>query len=423
MSNIQRSDKLGVSEICQNEELIRQELRSSTSNILKNYQDLERLACSFFPSDESAFLLAKQGLESFWQQRQVFFHHMIPPSQMGIDVAPIFRANDHWKKILAQVTDTASLRTLSADISHTHASWLKDYTQLARDLLASLGTQLVQDQLTQLRAIAQFSVGSSTAYRLAVTERVLAGVDLQANTSITGLAESSQSLRDSIIQMTVEYENLTKSINSFTDLASLPSVTMPGATRELFVTSYAFETMFPSNNKDGETEECQTALVAECEKETLDCVPLLQSLDPDLVMQYLGAQEAVNDSNPDHVRHVLVSLRELWRNVIEHLAPDSEVWSWIKSQGQIEQQCKKRELTYLKNGKQELTRKARILYILRDLQHPSLVSFVDSDTNTLVELICFFNRIHDPNLSLTNKQLRALVLRTASWLTCILQLL
>ena len=45
-----------------------------------------------------------------------------------------------------------------------------------------------------------------------------------------------------------------------------------------------------------------------------------------------------------------------------------------------------------------------------------------SGTRALVKLVEFFNRVHELEPELTDEQLRALLLRTDSWLTYILQI-
>ena len=163
-------------------------------------------------------------------------------------------------------------------------------------------------------------------------------------------------------------------------------------------------------------------MVIEVEQETSVCVSLLESLDPALAVPYLGAREALESSNPDRVRHILVSLRELWNHVLHRLAPDHEMWCWVNSQGELDQLCKEGKLVYIKNGQYGLTRRARILYICRELNHPPLADFLDQDTNALVKLVEFLQRVHKLESPLTEQQLRAILLRTESWLTYILQL-
>jgi hypothetical protein len=74
----------------------------------------------------------------------------------------------------------------------------------------------------------------------------------------------------------------------------------------------------------------------------------------------------------------------------------------------------------LHDGK--LTRQARVLYICRELNSAPLTEFLTQDTRSLVKLIEFFNHIHELNMALTEKQLRAIILKTDSWLLYILRM-
>ena len=58
----------------------------------------------------------------------------------------------------------------------------------------------------------------------------------------------------------------------------------------------------------------------------------------------------------------------------------------------------------------------------RNLNHGPFADFVDQDTRALVKLLEFFNRVHELESKLTDDQLRALLLRTDSWLVYILQI-
>ena len=112
-------------------------------------------------------------------------------------------------------------------------------------------------------------------------------------------------------------------------------------------------------------------------------------------------------SNPDHVRHVLISLRELCTRVVHELAPDDAVRRWIQ------------DPTLLHKGKP--TRQARIQYIYRNINHDSLEEFVLADVNAVTKLFDVFQRVHDIDSTITQTQLHAILLRTESFLTFVLK--
>ena len=124
---------------------------------------------------------------------------------------------------------------------------------------------------------------------------------------------------------------------------------------------------------------------------------------------YRGAIEALSGDNPDRSRHVLSSLRTLLDNLLCKLAPQKEVREWIERnsiQG------------YLHNG--QPTRHAKIRYVLRNLGEP-LRDFVEADTRAMVKLYTLYNRLHQLDIGVTDEQLRAIVLKTESYLVYILR--
>ena len=68
------------------------------------------------------------------------------------------------------------------------------------------------------------------------------------------------------------------------------------------------------------------------------------------------------------------------------------------------------------------TRHARVLFVCRELNNDPLTDFLMHDTRALVKLIELFNRVHELETQLSDEQLRAILLKTDSWLMYILQI-
>jgi hypothetical protein len=58
----------------------------------------------------------------------------------------------------------------------------------------------------------------------------------------------------------------------------------------------------------------------------------------------------------------------------------------------------------------------------RELNNDPLTDLLMHDTRALVKIIELFNRVHELETTLTDEQLRAIILRTDSWLMYILQI-
>ena len=295
--------------------------------------------------------------------------------------------------------DQATGLAATAAVAASHHTWLRNLNSVA-------------DQAAQLQIGVRSSL-ESIADRLAISERLFSGVDLDSIYRSIAVPEIRfLRLQDSINDMNAIYGKLAESIHRYPEITHLPRFVLPGATREVFVTGYATNVLGVSDEADAEQDDSLEiqSVVDEVEEETSICASLLKGVDPALARPYEGARNVLYGTNPDRVRHFLSSQRELWNHLLRIIAPDEQVQEWIP----------KDDKDLLHEGKP--TRKARILYLCRDLNHDSLTEFVIRDTHALVTLVNLFNRIHQLEPNLSDQQLRALQLRSDSWITYILQI-
>ena len=129
---------------------------------------------------------------------------------------------------------------------------------------------------------------------------------------------------------------------------------------------------------------------------------LLTDLNPDLRVMWVGARKALRSENPDRSRHVAFSIRELITHVLHALAPDEAIQNWTEDE------------SYFHNGRP--TRKARVLYICREINHGPFTSFLRADVKASIEFINLFQRGHELSISFSEKQLEALVTRAEAFL-------
>lgn len=136
---------------------------------------------------------------------------------------------------------------------------------------------------------------------------------------------------------------------------------------------------------------------------------LLFAFDQSLQPLLAGAHESLRGDNPDRVRHVTVSLRELFNHVLHRLAPDEQVQEWARDRGLVD------------GGRP--TRRARLLYICRSMECDALGTFLEQDAQSTLALINALNSgTHVVTSQLTRSQLNALVLRMESLLVFLLQI-
>ncbi|MDR0827622.1 MAG: hypothetical protein LBN33_07075, partial [Desulfovibrio sp.] len=252
-------------------------------------------------------------------------------------------------------------------------------------------------QSSQLKIFSELPI-SNICLQLSASQKLLAGVDFNFFKTVFPRELSLIPEVESAIASTVTaYGNLAEAFQENPGGVRLPNVILPGATREIYTASFALDSLYPREALDEEYLEEEIHLTAQTE--TADCLALLQQVDPDLARPYVGARDALNSNNTDRTRHILISLRELWTHLLRRLAPDNLVTAWIPVNANPK--------TLLHDGKP--TRQARVLYVCRDLNSAPLAEFLTQDTRSLVKLIEIFNHIHDLNMTLTDKQLRAII--------------
>jgi len=372
------------------------DLRHFRPAYLKLQEHMERLNRALKPSYLGVYDQMERALEPIRRKHLEFSLSLKLSRLASPHLAEIVQANQRWQALIDQAT--ASTRVFE-DIKRTHQTWLD-----------GIKLKPMQDSIAQLQAAAKLSLGN-VAYRTTVSERLFAGIDFEAMRRAMALPEPAfLKFQNMIGDVTFTYEKLAASIRVLPDVTYLPAFALPGATRELFLTGYALDSIYTPNKPDSERDVSEVQLIVEAEQETSGCIGLLQTVDPVLAQPYIGAHDALRGRSADRARHVLSSLRELWNHLLRRLAPDEDVLSWAPNDD--------KSLLH----EERPTRRARVLYVCRKVNHDPLTDFIVQDTQALVKFVELLNRVHEINLKLTDEQLRAILLRTDSWLMYILQI-
>ena len=374
------------------------DLKTAKTALAKLHQDLDAINRLAKPPYLSVIEQMERTLEPIRRQ-QLEITRALEMAGAATRIQEIVGANQHWQDLIKQATVTSRI---TESLSAAHQSWLDTIKPIQHDF----------SQLSQLQASAKLAL-CDTSLRLAATERLMAGIDFEA---IRGRFQIEMpvisGLESSIAHVAASYGNLAESLREISDITRLPAFVLPGATREIYTTSFALETLRPWDERDEDEAETEIQFVAEAELETSGCIALLQQVDPGLARPYIGARDALYGNNADRARHILSSLRELWNHLLRRLAPDDLVAAWIPGVSN--------QKDLLHDGKP--TRRARVLYVCRELNNEPLTDFLMHDTRALVKLIELFNRVHELETALTDEQLRAILIRTDSWLMYILQI-
>ncbi len=374
------------------------DIKTAKTALAKLHHDMEAINKLAKPSYLSVIEQMERTLEPIRRQ-QLEISRALELSGAAARIQEIVSANQHWQDLIKQATATSRI---TESLSAAHQSWLDTIKPIQHDF----------SKLSQLQASAKLAL-CDTSLRLAATERFMAGIDFEA---IRGRFRIEMpvisGLESSIAHVAASYGGLAESLLEISDITRLPTFVLPGATREIYTTSFALETLRPWGDRDEDEAETEIQLVAEAELETSGCIALLQQVDPGLARPYIGARDALYGNNADRARHILSSLRELWNHLLRRLAPEDLVAAWIPGVSN--------QKDLLHDGKP--TRRARVLYVCRELNNDPLTDFLIHDTRALVKMIELFNRVHELETALTDEQLRAILLRTDSWLMYILQI-
>jgi len=139
---------------------------------------------------------------------------------------------------------------------------------------------------------------------------------------------------------------------------------------------------------------------------------LLTDLSPDLVPVLRGAMETLKTDNPDRARHFTTSMRELFTRVLHELSPDDEIREWTQSS----------ELFKDNDPKKAPTRKGRLLFICRNINHGPFCDFIDKDIAAFLGIMDLFQRgTHEIPSPYTPNQLQALKVRAESAIRYIIE--
>ena len=162
--------------------------------------------------------------------------------------------------------------------------------------------------------------------------------------------------------------------------------------------------------EDAEFERESQQVAEETRRETEDRLEtLLAELNPDLLIPLQGARQSLSSENLDRARHFATSLRELFTHVLHTLAPDDKVKEWNKDPNHYD------------TGKP--TRRARLLYICRELNHGPFSTFVKKDVDADIAFLDLFQQgTHEVTSKYTDVQLKAMLVRMESTLRFMLEI-
>ena len=136
---------------------------------------------------------------------------------------------------------------------------------------------------------------------------------------------------------------------------------------------------------------------------------LLEAFDERSIGLLHGARQSLRDDNPDRTRHVTTSVRELFTQVLNSLAPDDDIRGWTSNDDHFHNK--------------RPTRRARLLFIFRHIDCDPLSRFVQDDVRAALSFVDSLNSgTHAVESRLSAVQLASIVSRMESLLVFLLQI-
>lgn len=210
--------------------------------------------------------------------------------------------------------------------------------------------------------------------------------------TIPNFSDLEKSVYSKFLGLSTAYSNLTtareeiivQKPESARVISELPALEVLNSV-EVLESISAAESDAEVSQKEPELEQTKESLKTEILGQQEEFEQLLITAGwQDLVHMWQGANAVLNSTNnPDYIRHFATSLRELLTQVIHRLAPDKEIKKWTEDKN------------HFHNGSP--TRRTRLLYICRSINHDIFYEFVEEDVDSVLELMSSFNRAtHTP---------------------------
>jgi len=376
------------------------------------------------PEAVRAVLAAYESFRQYREQNQRLLEQFAPGASVYKPIEDVFRVVNQFKlselsrTIQSPAFESANAANLSIgrlfesiDIigvtsllectARISGAWGKRFR-----VLNPITQGLPRNDLTlqsHLADIAKFSFVSQTVLsrlswdEIGNTLRIQSPVRSALQNSFLGLTASYSLLLDSLEKQPSVIISVPPAISRspavefFNGVGLLDSITAPGHEDVELI---------------GEVEKIR----ADIRNETQDRLEeLLAELDTGLLTPLHGARFSLNAEGPDQVRHFAISLRELFGHVLHMLAPDDEVKAWTQTPDDYHE------------GRP--TRKARLRYICRDINHDPFRAFIEKDIAALLAFLKLFQRgTHEVAAPYASNQLRIMLVRMESALTFLLEI-
>lgn len=281
------------------------------------------------------------------------------------DAAKVISAN--YKPWYEETIAKSSLLSTAAFNSLNIPNLSKNLSALiGSDKLSTLSLQTSIVKATELSVFAEKSL--CTVNLTNIGSRMGLGIEGKEylTNAFVGLSTSYSNLFKSFEQNPISYATLNPSLSKLTPI-------------EFFSTANLLEAISVEEDITPDEELIKNEIQYENQVSLESYLP---RVDPGLYKMWKGAIEAYHSTNSDRVRHFATSIRELFTHLIHILAPDENIKAWTS------------DAAFYHEGRP--TRKARFLYICRNINNDPFNQFVKKDVDAMLAFIDIFQKgTHD----------------------------
>lgn len=355
----------------------------SFQNVASDLLERERLLRKSLPDISSSYRSAIECIQPAVDRLREY-ERLSPPMSLLTD------AHADLSVLLTNRADIESISRASGVLSKNWAEHIAAYERFSE-----------QTSAAELALTSHYTAVADSV--LLAQERML-GVPWNSLGNVTTMPpQEFETIRDRFMFLTDAYGSLMRSFEASEHfMADFPPIFSSGPPIEILTSARILDCL-SEPILDEFYPEVEREIEFDLEDEIEASIDeLLTDLNPDLRVMWVGAREALRSENPDRSRHVAFSLRELITHTLHALAPDDAIQNWTNDQ------------SLFHNGRP--TRKARVLYICREINHGPFTSFIRADVKASIEFISLFQRGHELAISFSEKQLETLVTRTEAFL-------
>ncbi len=306
-------------------------------------------------------------------------------------ISPLLDLSRQATIAISGLTTPSIMTGLAASVETNYQPWYE--TNIAKSSILSVNAYSALNLVDTSKNLAKL-IGTPTLSALSIQSSIVKATEfslfaeksLYAVTSenfgckITLATESKKYLTSSFIELSESYSTLLKSFEnnplSYTQI--IPSISRI-APLEYFSTANLLEAISVEEDITPEVELLKNEIQYENE---IILSRHLPKIDERLYKMWKGAIEAYKSNNSDRVRHFSTSIRELFTHLFHILAPDDAIKLWSTDSNHY--------------FEERPTRKARLLFICRNINNDQFNTFVKKDVDATIAFIDIFQKgTHD----------------------------